>query len=60
MGFYATHFCALIRLTGTGESPEDGEMNEITLPSRHWIQSSSPGGVRPSTVPLSHGGSPQY
>ena len=36
--------------------PEDGEMNEMTLPSR--IRNSSPGGLRPSTLPLGHGGSP--
>ena len=27
---------------------------------RHWIQNSSPGGLRPSTPPLGHWGSPQY
>ena len=35
-----------------GEPPEDGEMNEMTLPSRHRIRNSSPGGLRPSTLPL--------
>ena len=35
-------------------------MNEMTLHSRHRIQNSSPGGLRPSTLPLGHGGSPQY
>ena len=29
----------------------------MTLPSRHRIRNSSPGGLRPSTLPLSHGGS---
>ena len=33
------------------------EMNKITLPSRHRIGNSIPGGLRPSTLPLSHGGS---
>ena len=35
-------------------------MIEMTLSSRHRIQNSSPGGLRPSTLPLGHGGSPQY
>ena len=39
---------------------EDGEMIEMTLSSRHRIRNSSPGGLRPSTLPLGHGGSPQY
>ena len=32
----------------------------MTLSSRHRIRSLSPGGLRPSTLPLGHGGSPQY
>ena len=32
----------------------------MTLPSRHRIRNSSPGGLRPSTLPFGHGGSPQY
>ena len=28
--------------------------------SRHRIRNSGPGGLRPSTLPLGHGGSPQY
>ena len=32
----------------------------MTLSSRHRIQNSSHGGLRPSTLPLGHGGSPQY
>ena len=32
----------------------------MTLSSRHRIQNLSPGGLRPSTLPLGHGGSPQY
>ena len=51
------HLCAHIGKTGPGEPPEDGEM---TLSSRHRIRNSSPGGLRPSTLPLGHGGSPQY
>ena len=35
-------------------------MIEMTLSSRHRIQKSSPGGLRPSTLLLGHGGSPQY
>ena len=34
-------------------------MNEMTLPSRHMIRNSNPGGLRPSTLPLGYGGSPQ-
>ena len=32
------HLCAHIGYTGPGEPPEDGEMNEITLPSRHGMR----------------------
>ena len=32
----------------------------MTLPSRHKIRNSKPGGLRPSTLPLGHGGSAQY
>ena len=35
-------------------------MNAMTLSSRHRIRNSSPGGLRPSTLLLVHGGSPQY
>ena len=35
-------------------------MSAMTLPSRHKIRNSGPGGLRPSTLPLGHGGSPQY
>ena len=31
-------------------------MNEMTLPSRHRNRNSSPGGLRPSTLILGHGG----
>ena len=48
------HLCALIGLTGPGQLPEDGEMNEMALPSRHRIQNSSPGGLRSNTLPLGH------
>ena len=32
----------------------------MTLSSRYRIRNSSLGGLRPSTLPLGHGGSPQY
>ena len=48
------------RLRGPGEPPEEGEMNEMTLSSRHRNRNLSPGGLRPSTLRLGHGGSPQY
>ena len=32
----------------------------MTLPSRHRILNSIPGGLRPNTIPLGRGGSPQY
>ena len=32
----------------------------MTLSSRHRIRNSSPGGLRPSTLPPGHSGSPQY
>ena len=54
------HLCAHIGYTGPGEPPEDGEMIEMTLSSRHRIRNSSPGGLKMSTRPLGHGGSPQY
>ena len=42
------HMCAPVGYTGPEDPHEDGEMNEITLPSRHRIQNSNPGGLRPS------------
>ena len=54
------HLCAHIGETGPGEPPEEGEMIGMTLPSRHRIRNSSSGGLMPSTLPLGHGGSPQY
>ena len=42
------------------EPPEAGEMNDMTLLFWHRICNSSPGGLRPSTLPLDHGGFPQY
>ena len=50
----------VVMKTRPGEPPEDGEMIEMTLSSRHRIRNSSPGGLRPSTLPLGHGGSSQY
>ena len=35
-------------------------MIEMTLSSRHRIRNSSPGGLRPSTLHLGHGGFPRY
>ena len=32
----------------------------MTLPSRYRIRNANPGGLRPSTLPLGHGGSPKY
>ena len=37
-----------------------GWWDEMTLSSRHRIRISSPGDLRPSNLPLGHGGSPQY
>ena len=48
------HLCAHLVKTGTGEPPEDDKM---TLPSGHRSRNSWPGGLRPSTPPLGHGGS---
>ena len=31
------HLCEQAGYTGIGEPPEDGEMNGMTLPSRHMI-----------------------
>ena len=50
------HLCAHIGWTGPGGTPEDGEMIEMTLSSRHRIRNSSSGGLRP--LSLGHGGSP--
>ena len=43
-----------------GQPPDDGEMNEMTLPSRHRIRNSNRGCLRPNTLPLVHGGSTHY
>ena len=48
------------RLNRARKPTEDGEMNEMTLSSRQKIRDSRPDGLRPSTLPLGHGGSPQY
>ena len=53
------HLYAHVSKTGPGEPPVDGEMNEMTPPSRHRIQNSNPGGLRPSTLPLGRGSSLQ-
>ena len=54
------HLCAHIGQIGPGEPPEDGEMNEMTVSSRHITRNSSPGGLRQSTLHLSHRGFLQY
>ena len=54
------HFCAHTGKIGPGEPPGNGAMSEMTLPSRHMIQKSNSGGLRSSTLPLGHGGPPQY
>ena len=43
------HLCAHIGQTGPGEPPENGEMIEMTLSSRHRIRNSNTGGLRPVT-----------
>ena len=35
--------------------PADGEMNQVTLPTRQIIRNSSPNGLQPKTLPLGHG-----
>ena len=35
-------------------------MSEMTLPTRHRIRNSIPGGISPSTLLLGHRGSQQY
>ena len=52
--------CAHVCWAGPRKPSEDGEMKEMTLPSRQRIQNSSPGSLRASTLPLDHRGSPQY
>ena len=42
-------------LTGPGKPPEDDEMTQMNLPSRHRIRNSNPGGPKPSTLPLGLG-----
>ena len=42
------------------ELPEDGDMTEMTLPSRHRIRNSNPGVLMPCPLLLIHVGSPQY
>ena len=58
MKWFSGHFCAKTRQTGPGEPSEDGEMNQVTLPSSHIICNSNPGDLRPSTLSLGHRGSP--
>ena len=58
MSGFLGHLCAHIGLTGPGAPLEDGEMYEVTLPSRHSAQNSNPDGMGPSTLRLGHGASP--
>ena len=44
------------RLNWTEEPHEDGEMSEMTLPSRHRIRNSRAGGLRSCTLPLGTAG----
>ena len=60
MNWALGHLCAHKGYIEPGEPPEDGEMSEMTLPSRHMIQNSNPGDLRLRTPPLGHRGSPQY
>ena len=48
------NLCAHIGWTGPGEPPEDGEINEMTLSTRHRVRISSTGSPRSSTPPLGH------
>ena len=54
------HFCTHTGYIEPGEPLENGEMSEMTLPSIYRTRNSNPGGLWPSTLPLGHGGSPQY
>ena len=42
------------------EPPEGGVMNALTMSSRHMVRNSGLGGLRSSTIPFGHGGSPQF
>ena len=55
-GTYRLNIHSTYRLNRARRNSEDGEM---TLPSRHKIGNSNLGSLRSSTLPLSHGGSPQ-
>ena len=46
------HFCAHTGKIGPGSPLEDGEMREMTLPSKHRIRNLNPGDLRPSTLHL--------
>ena len=57
------HLCAHnYRLNWARETSWAGEMNEMTLPSRHriWGQGQPPGGLSPILLPLGHRGSAKY
>ena len=40
------HFCAHTGKIGPEEPPEDGEMSEMTLPTRQGIRNSNTGGLK--------------
>ena len=53
MNGFLIHLCAhSYRLNCARRPPEDGEINEITLPSRHRIKNLGPGGLRTSMLLL--------
>ena len=51
-GQHTEHLCGHIGWTVPREPPEDGGMNEMTLPSRHMIRIWNPGNMRLSILPL--------
>ena len=60
MNWVSGHLCAHIGQIDAGEPSEDDEMKKMTLPSKHNIRNSNPGGMRSRTIRLGHGGCPQY
>ena len=36
------------------QAPQKVDMNQMTLPSKHRIQNSSSGDLRPATLPIGH------
>ena len=56
-GFFS-HLCSHIGYTGSDKPPVDGQMIEMTLPSRHRIRDESTDDLMPSTLPSGPGSSP--